>query len=86
MEHNKQISNTERVLILLSYAPAVIAIIGVILFIVGFALYSSNDLSGVLFILIAPLLVIAYPFLKGFEYIVRAAVRYLQNNGQPYGN
>lgn len=79
-------SSTERVLLLISLVPKVFVALAVIAFVIGFIMYSGfNERSGVSLMCVAPVLLCAYPFLRGFEFIIRAAVRYLQINGEPYG-
>ena len=76
----------ERVVLLFNIASKVVLVIAVIVFIIGFALYSGfNNLSGVSLMMLAPFILIAYPFLRGAEIVIRAAIRYLQINGEPYG-
>lgn len=76
----------ERVVLLFNIASKAVLVIAVIVFIIGFALYSGfNNLSGVSLMMLAPFILIAYPFLRGAEIVIRAAIRYLQINGEPYG-
>ena len=76
----------ERVVLLFNIASKAVLVIAVIVFIIGFALYSGfNNLSGVSLMMLAPFILIAYPFLRGAEIVIKAAIRYLQINGEPYG-
>ena len=76
----------ERIALLFNIASKAVLIVAVIVFIIGFALYSGfNNLSGVSLMMLAPLVLIAYPFIRGAEIVIRAAIRYLQINGEPYG-
>lgn len=76
----------ERVILMFNLASKAVLVIAVIVFIIGFALYSGfNNLSGVSLMMLAPFILIAYPFLRGAEIVIRAAIRYLQINGEPYG-
>lgn len=76
----------ERIVLLFNIASKAVLVIAVIVFIIGFALYSGfNNLSGVSLMMLAPFILIAYPFLRGAEIVIRAAIRYLQINGEPYG-
>ncbi len=76
----------ERIVILFNIASKAVLVIAVIVFIIGFALYSGfNNLSGVSLMLFSPFILIAYPFIRGAEIVIRAAIRYLQINGEPYG-
>lgn len=76
----------ERIIFLFNFAAKAVLVIAVLAFIVGFAMYSGfNNLGGASLMMCAPLLLIAYPFIKGFEIVIRAAARYLQINGEPYG-
>lgn len=76
----------KRVVLLFNIASKAVLVIAVIVFIIGFALYSGfNNLSGVSLMMLAPFILIAYPFLRGAEIVIRAAIRYLQINGEPYG-
>jgi hypothetical protein len=83
----EQIKTTdgERVVLLFNIASKAVLVIAVIVFIIGFALYSGfNNLSGVSLMMLAPFFLIAYPFLRGMEIVIRAALRYLQIHGEPY--
>lgn len=86
MEKQKSTSSTKTVLLLVSLAANVMLALAVVLFIVGFAMYSGfNNDGGVLLMCLAPVLLVMWPLLRGMEYVIRAAVRYLQINGEPYG-
>lgn len=85
MEQTKT-KDGERIVFLFNIASKAVLVIAVIVFIIGFALYSGfNNLSGVSLMMLAPFILIAYPFLRGAEIVIRAAIRYLQINGEPYG-
>jgi len=76
----------ERIVFLLNIVSKAMLVIAVIVFVIGFALYSGfNNLSGVSLMMLAPFILIAYPFLHGAEIVIKAAIRYLQINGEPYG-
>lgn len=76
----------ERIVFLLNIVSKAMLVIAVIVFVIGFALYSGfNNLSGVSLMMLAPFILIAYPFLRGAEIVIKAAIRYLQINGEPYG-
>ncbi len=85
MEQTKT-KDMERIVLLFNIASKAVLVIAIIVFIIGFALYSGfNNLSGVSLMMLAPFILIAYPFLRGAEIVIRAAIRYLQINGEPYG-
>ncbi len=85
MEQNKT-KDGERIVLMFNLASKAVLIIAVIVFIIGFALYSGfNNLSGISLMMSAPFLLIAFPFIRGAEIVIRAAIRYLQINGEPYG-
>lgn len=82
----KQFKPGERVVILFNMASKVVLFIAVLALIVGFAMYSGfNNPGGVSLMMCSPFLLIASLFIKGFEIVIRAAARYLQINGEPYG-
>jgi hypothetical protein len=79
-------SNGNLTLSVIGLISKAIIVLAVVLFIAGFAMYAGlNDISGVSLMCIAPALLILYPFMRGLEIVVRAAVRYLQINGEPDG-
>ena len=85
MEQRKT-KDGERVILLFNLASKAVLVIAVIVFIIGYALYSGfNDISGVSLMMLAPFILILYPFLRATEIVIRAAIRYLQINGDPYG-
>lgn len=85
MEQTK-LTEGERIVFLLNIVSKAMLVIAVIVFVIGFALYSGfNNLSGVSLMMLAPFILIAYPFLRGAEIVIKAAIRYLQINGEPYG-
>ena len=85
MEQTKP-TEGERIVFLLNIVSKAMLVISVIVFVIGFALYSGfNNLSGVSLMMLAPFILIAYPFLCGAEIVIKAAIRYLQINGEPYG-
>lgn len=85
MEQTK-LTEGERIVFLLNIVSKAMLVIAVIVFVIGFALYSGfNNLSGVSLMMFAPFILIAYPFLRGAEIVIKAAIRYLQINGEPYG-
>lgn len=85
MEQTK-LTEGERIVFLLNIVSKAMLVIAVIVFVIGFALYSGfNNLSGVSLMMLAPFILIAYPFLRGAEIVIKAAIRYLQINGEPNG-
>lgn len=83
---SSQMTSTERTLFFVSLLSKATLALAVILFIAGFAMYSGfNDISGVSLMGAAPMFLILYPVMRGFEIVIRAAARYLQINGEPYG-
>lgn len=85
MEQRKT-KDGERVVLLFNIASKAVLVIAVIVFIIGYALYSGfNDISGVSLMMLAPFILILYPFLRATGIVIRAAIRYLQINGDPYG-
>ncbi len=76
----------ERIVLLFSIASKAVLVIAVVVFIIGFAMYSGfNNLSGASLMMFAPFILISYPFIRGAEIVIKAAIRYLQINGEPYG-
>lgn len=67
MEQTKP-TDGERIVFLLNIVSKAMLVIAVIMFVIGFALYSGfNNLSGVSLMMLAPFILIAYPFLRGLK-------------------
>lgn len=85
-EKLQKMSSNQRTLFFVSLISKAVLVIAVALFIIGFAMYSGfNEISGVSLMCLSPALLILYPFMRGLEIVIRAAVRYLQINGEPDG-
>ena len=82
----KQPTKEERTVYFCGLIANVVIAIAILAFIAGFAMYSGyNNYGGLSLMMSAPFLLVLVPFLKGFAIIIRAAARYLQINGEPYG-